>query len=172
MLVGFYKTSASRKGISYAEALDEALCFGWIDGVRKNIDDERWSIRFSPRKPRSIWSLINIRHVRRLEKSGRMAPAGREVFRTRDKKKSQIYSYENRYKPFEQRYAKKFKSHKRAWEFFISQSTSYQRVCRWWIRWAKQEETRQRRLDLLIRASNQRKKIDGFVPLKKQGLSR
>ncbi len=171
LLAGFHKTASGRKGISYSEALDEALCFGWIDGVRKNIDSKRWSIRFSPRKPGSIWSLVNIGHVRRLTRAGKMSAAGLAVFRNRDRKKSQIYSYENRNKPFEPQYAKKFKSNKKAWDFFVAQTPSYQRVCRWWIRWAKKEETRQRRLDLLIRASARQIKIDGFVSRKKQGLA-
>ncbi|HTP12207.1 MAG TPA: YdeI/OmpD-associated family protein [Bacteroidota bacterium] len=171
MLVGFYKTSSGRNGISYAQALDEALCFGWIDGVRKNIDDERWSIRFSPRKPGSIWSLINIGHVRRLMKAGKMSPVGLEVFQNRDKAKSRIYSYEVRNRPLAPRYAKKFRANRKAWQFFVTQTPSYQRTARWWIIWAKQEETRQRRLDLLIRACERQMKIDGFVSLKKQGLA-
>jgi uncharacterized protein YdeI (YjbR/CyaY-like superfamily) len=91
--VGFYKASAETKGITYAEALDEALCFGWNDAVRKSIDKNRWTIRFTPRKPASVWSIVNIKHVKRLTKAGRMKPAGLAAFQRRDKERSKIYSY-------------------------------------------------------------------------------
>jgi uncharacterized protein YdeI (YjbR/CyaY-like superfamily) len=167
-LVGFFKTSSARKGMTYAEALDEALCFGWIDGVRKNIDSERWSIRFSPRKPGSIWSLVNVAHVRRLTKSGKMSPAGLDVYRRRDKEKSKIYSYEVRSRPLAPKHEKKFKANRKAWNYFVGQALSYQRVARWWIIWAKQEETRRRRLDQLIEASAAQTRLDGFVSRKKE----
>lgn len=166
VLVGFYKTSSNKQGITYAEALDEALCFGWIDGVRKNVDEDRWSIRFSPRKPSSIWSVVNIGHVRRLTKLGRMAPAGLEVFRKRDKKKSKIYSYEAKNRPLAPEHEAQFKLNKKAWTFFCEQTPSYQKVARWWIIWAKKEETRVRRLNLLIKASAKGVRLDGWASKK------
>src|SRR5215470_5657105 len=93
LLVGFHKKASGKKSITYAEALDEALCFGWIDGVRRNLDETSYTIRFSPRKPRSIWSLINVRHVERLQKEGRMQPAGLAAFAIRDPKRTGIYSF-------------------------------------------------------------------------------
>lgn len=164
--VGFYKKSSDRKGITYAEALDEALCFGWIDGVRKTIDSERWSIRFTPRKSTSVWSLVNINHARRLTKLGKMMPAGLAAFQRRDKEKSKIYSYENQNRPLAADHAKRFKSNRKAWDFFRSQAPSYQKIARWWIIRAKREDTRLRRLDLLIEASAKRLKLDRFLSRK------
>ncbi len=131
--VGFYKISSVNKGIRYAEALDEALCYGWIDAVRKKIDKNRWTIRFTPRKSPSIWSVVNIKHVKRLIKLGRMKPSGLQAFHRRDKEKSKIYSYEVRERPLEPKYAKRFKADAKAWEYFCSQVPSYQKVARWWI---------------------------------------
>lgn len=161
--VGFYKTGSGRKWITYAEALDEALCFGWIDGVRKNIDGERWSIRFTPRKSTSVWSLVNINHARRLTKLGKMMPAGLAAFQRRDKEKSKIYSYENQNRPLAAVHAKRFKSNKKAWDFFRGQAPSYQKIARWWIIRAKREDTRLRRLDLLIEASADGVRLDRFL---------
>src|SRR5215217_8829560 len=95
LLVGFHKKLSGKKSVTYAEALDEALCFGWIDGVRRSLDETRYTIRFTPRKPRSIWSLVNVRHVERLKKEGRMHKAGLEVYERRDPKRTGIYSFEN-----------------------------------------------------------------------------
>ncbi len=164
--IGFYKLSSGKEGITYTDALDEALCYGWIDAVRKNIDKDRWTIRITPRKPRSAWSLINIKHVKRLIKSGQMKPPGLEVFQRRDKKKSKIYSYEARNRPLEPQYRKRFKVDKKAWEFFQLQAPSYQKVARWWIISAKKEETRIRRVDALIEASRLKQRLDQFLSKK------
>lgn len=143
-LVGFHKRDSGKKSMTYPEALEEALCYGWIDGVRKNCSQTRYTIRFTPRKPTSIWSLVNLAHVRRLARLGRMTPAGLKVFQERDRKKSKIYSFENRDRPFEPRYARMLKANEKAWRFFRGQPPSYQKVARWWIAWAKKEETRLR----------------------------
>ena len=164
--VGFYKASAGKKGITYAEALDEALCYGWIDAVRKSLDAKRWTIRFTPRKPTSIWSVINIGHVKRLTKSARMKPPGLNAFTRRDKKKSRIYSYEAKNAPFDPAHEKLFKANRKAWNFFRAQSPSYQKVARWRIAWAKQDETKLQRLKRLIEASQREEKLDGFVSSK------
>jgi uncharacterized protein YdeI (YjbR/CyaY-like superfamily) len=166
MWVGFYKSSSGKNGITYAEALDEALCYGWIDAVRKSIDGDRWTIRFTPRKPASIWSVINIGHVRRLTKSGRMKPSGLNAFVRRDKKKSRIYSYEAKNAPFDATHERRFKADKKAWRFFATQAPSYQKVARWWIAWAKQDETKLQRLNKLIEASRRKEKLDRYVSRK------
>lgn len=152
--------------MTYPEALDESLCFGWIDGVRKNLNQTSYTIRFSPRKATSIWSIVNIAHVRRLTKLRKMKPEGLKVFRERDRKKSKIYSFENRDKPLQPKYARIFKANPVAWEYFRSQAPSYQKVARWWILWAKKEETRLRRLQSLIQASENGKKLDQFLSKK------
>ena len=149
--------------MSYPEALDEVLCYGWIDGIRKNINLESYSIRFTPRKPTSIWSLVNIAHVRRLTKQGKMKPAGLRAFRERDRRKSKVYSFEIRDAPLESKYARIFKANPRAWKYFTSHAPSYQKVARWWIRWAKREETRLKRLQSLIDASARRERLDRFL---------
>src|SRR5918912_3317140 len=95
LLVGFHKKGSGKKSITYAEALDEALCFGWIDGVRRNFNETSYTIRFTPRRPRSIWSLVNVRHVERLQKEGRMHAAGLDAYAQRDPKRTGIYSFEN-----------------------------------------------------------------------------
>src|SRR5215211_9219769 len=113
LLVGFHKKSFEKKSITYAEALDEALCFGWIDGVRRNLDETSYTIRFTPRKPRSIWSLVNVKHVERLQKEGRMQAAGLEAYARRDPKRTGIYSFENRPRDLSPAYEKIFRENKK-----------------------------------------------------------
>src|SRR5262249_49080212 len=132
---------------------DEALCFGWIDGVRRNLDEMSYTIRFTPRKPRSIWSLINVKHVERLRKEGRMHAAGLEAFAKRDPKRTGIYAFENRPRELSPEYAKQFARNKAAWEFFQSQPPGYKRTVSFWVMDAKKEETRIRRLEQLIDSS-------------------
>ena len=153
LLVGFYKKSSGKPSVTYPEALDEALCFGWIDGVKRRVSDEAYVQRFSPRKPKSIWSNVNVRHVERLKKLGRMAPAGLKAYGLRDPKKTGMYSFENRPRELPPAYEKKFRANKKAWEFFENEPPSIKRVCIFWVMSAKQEETRQRRLDQLIGSS-------------------
>ena len=145
-------------------ASDEALCFGWIDGVRKRID-LRWAIRFTPRKPSSIWSHINIRRVGGLTALGLMRPAGLGAFRRRDEKKSRLYSYENikRGRRLNAAYEKKLRANKRAWVFFQAQAPWYRRTAQFWVMTAKQEETRLRRLTALIASSAQGTRLGQFA---------
>ncbi|HEX2270739.1 MAG TPA: YdeI/OmpD-associated family protein [Pyrinomonadaceae bacterium] len=150
LLVGFHKKASGKKSITYPEALDEALCFGWIDGVRRNVDETSYSIRFTPRKPKSIWSLVNVRHVERLTKEGRMAEPGLKAYALRDAKRTGIYSFENRPREFSPEYEKKFRANKPAWEFFQKEPPSIRRTCIFWVMSAKKEETRLRRLEQLI----------------------
>ena len=153
LFVGFYKKGSGKPSITWPESVDEALCFGWIDGVRKRIDDESYMIRFSPRKPESIWSGVNIRNVERLSKEKRMQPAGKKAFAARKEYRSGIYAYEQRPAELVEPYASQFRRHKAAWEFFQAQPPYYRKTLTWWIVSAKQEKTRLDRLDKLIEAS-------------------
>lgn len=136
--------------MTYREALDEALCFGWIDGVRRSIDEETFSVRFTPRKPKSYWSAVNIRRANELLQEGRMHPAGRAAFDSRESRKPRRYSFENQPKRLEQRLERKFKTNRLAYEFFRIQAPWYRRTCIFWVMEAKREDTRQRRLDELV----------------------
>ncbi len=152
--VGFYKTSSGKPGITWPEAVDQALCFGWIDGVRKGIDDASYTIRFTPRKPQSIWSTVNVKRAQELDRLGLMHPAGLKAFEERDQKKSGLYSYEQRKSSqLAPAYEKQFKANKKAWDFFQSKPPSYQQPAIWWVMSAKQEETRLKRLARLIEDS-------------------
>ena len=148
--IGFYKKDSGKGGITYAEALDEALCFGWIDGIKKRVDEFSYTHRFTPRKPKSIWSLINIGHVKRLTKVGRMMPAGERAFAVRTAARSGVYSFENRPRELSPELQRQFRSDKAAWEFFQQQPPGDRRVASFWIMSAKQEETPQRRLGQLM----------------------
>lgn len=153
LLIGFYKKASGKKSITYAEALDEALCFGWIDGVRKSLNETSYVQRFTPRKPRSIWSNINVKHVARLQKEGRMHAAGLEAYARRDPKLTGIYSFENRPLELAPEYERLFRQNKGAWTFFHEQPPGYKRLMIFWTMSAKQEETRLRRLKQLIESS-------------------
>ena len=153
LLVGFYKKMSGKESITYPEALDEALCFGWIDGVRKSIDNASYTIRFTPRKSKSIWSLVNVRHVERLQQEGRMKPSGLEAFALRDPKRTGIYSFENRPRELSPAYKRKFRLNKKAWEFFEAQPPFFRKTAAFYVMSAKKEETRVRRLEHLIESS-------------------
>jgi uncharacterized protein YdeI (YjbR/CyaY-like superfamily) len=159
--VGFYKKDSGKGGLTYPEALDEALCFGWIDGIRKRVDDVRFTQRFTPRKPRSNWSLVNIRHVGRLKKAGRMAPAGLKAFAARTPAKSGVYSFENKPRELSPSLKRQFNAAPAAWNFFQQQPPGYRRVASFWVMSAKQAETRQRRLARLIADSGQGRRLAG-----------
>jgi uncharacterized protein YdeI (YjbR/CyaY-like superfamily) len=153
LLVGFYKKSSNKPSITYQEALDEALCFGWIDSIRRSIDDISYTIRFTPRKPKSYWSMVNIKRVMELKKLGRMKPSGLKTFRARDREKSEKYSFERRNVKLNPSYERKLKANEKAWDYFQSKPPSYQKPAIWWIMSAKQEETRLKRLARLIEDS-------------------
>ncbi|MGA7615601.1 MAG: YdeI/OmpD-associated family protein [Thermoanaerobaculia bacterium] len=149
--VGFHKTKSGKPSMTWPQSVDEALCYGWIDGVRKSIDAERYTIRFTPRKKRSTWSLVNIRRVEELTRLGRMKPAGVAAFEARDEKKSGIYSFEQRQTAtLTTEELKEIRKNERAWEFFSAQPLGYRKIAAFWIRSAKREETRARRLRTLI----------------------
>jgi uncharacterized protein YdeI (YjbR/CyaY-like superfamily) len=151
LLVGFYKRGSGKPSITWQELVDEELCFGWIDGIRKGIDDLSYSNRITPRTPRSSWSVVNIARARELIRLGRMHPAGLEAFERRTDERSAIYSYEQRKTArLDPAAERTFRANKKAWTFFQAQATSYQRTAIWWVVSAKREETRQRRVATLI----------------------
>ena len=159
LLVGFYKKASGTPGISYKEAVDEALCFGWIDGIKKRVDERRYTHRFTPRRAGSTWSLINATRVKALIALKRMAKPGREAFDRRDPKKTGIYSFENRPGVFDAPLARAFKRQAAAWTFFRAQPPGYQRLMTYWVMSAKQQETRERRLAALVKSSAEGKRI-------------
>lgn len=149
--VGYHRKASGRSSITWQQSVDEALCFGWIDGIRKKVDDSSYTNRFTPRKPTSNWSAINIARVAELTKEGRMRPAGAKAFAARSEAKSGIYAYEQRKTAqFDAALEKRFRANRNAWKFFQAQAPSYRQVLVWWVISAKQEETRMRRLEKLI----------------------
>jgi uncharacterized protein YdeI (YjbR/CyaY-like superfamily) len=162
--VGYYKRGSGKASITWPESVDEALCFGWIDGIRKSLDEDRYTIRFTPRRAGSNWSLVNIGRVEELEKAGRMRLAGRRAFQDRNEEQARRYSYEQRTAKLAAAYEKKLRAVPKAWKFFRSQAPWYQRTMSLWVMSAKQEATRMRRLDRLIADSAQGQRI---VPMKR-----
>src|SRR2546423_918911 len=164
VLVGFYKKHAGRDRLTYRDALDEALAYGWIDGIRRSLDDERWTIRFTPRKRRSIWSTVNVRRVNELIALGRMRPAGLRAFEARDPKRSGIYGYEREQMTLDAALAKKLRANGAAAAFFEAQPAGYRKIVTYWIMSAKKEETRLRRLETVIDRSARGRRIDFMKP--------
>jgi uncharacterized protein YdeI (YjbR/CyaY-like superfamily) len=154
VLVGYWKRATGKPSLTWSEAVDEALCFGWIDGVRRGVDGERHVQRFTPRKPGSNWSAVNIAKVEQLRAEGRMRPAGEAAFARRREDRSGIYAYEQRRNPvLEPEHEARFKADAAAWEYFMSAAPSYRRSALWWVISAKKPETRERRLATLIEDS-------------------
>jgi uncharacterized protein YdeI (YjbR/CyaY-like superfamily) len=161
LLVGFYKKGTRKPSITWPESVDEALCYGWIDGVRRSLGDEAYTIRFTPRKQKSTWSAVNINRVGELIELGRMQPAGLKAFHAREESNSRIYAYENRDKAaFDEALEARFRANEKAWSFFQAQPPGYRRTCTFWVVSAKQEATRLRRLDQLIADSAAGRRID------------
>jgi uncharacterized protein YdeI (YjbR/CyaY-like superfamily) len=159
LLVGFYKVDSGKLSMTWSQSVDEALCFGWIDGVRRSIDKESYCIRFTPRRPTSIWSTINIDKVAKLTKQGLMKPAGMTLYKLRKEHKSKIYSHEKDPEILAAGYEVKFRSNKKAWDFFTTQAPSYQKVIIHWIMTAKQESTQLTRLKKAITESAKQKRV-------------
>ncbi|MDH3498430.1 MAG: YdeI/OmpD-associated family protein [Gemmatimonadota bacterium] len=156
--LGFHNARSDRRGISYPAALDEALCQGWVDGVRKSLDHTRYVIRFTPRKPVSQWSAVNVRHARRLIQEGRMQTAGRAAFDRRPGDRAG-YSFESRPRRLAPEFARRLRAHGRAWAFFRSQAPGYRRVATFWVMSAKRPETRERRFATLLRHSAKQERV-------------
>jgi uncharacterized protein YdeI (YjbR/CyaY-like superfamily) len=168
--VGFYKRNSGKPSITWPQVVDAALCFGWIDGIRKSIDEISYTIRLTPRKPRSTWSEINVRKVQELAKLGLMHPAGLKAFQARTKERSGIYSYEQRRNvKLGSLYEKKLRANKKAYEFFRAQAPWYQRTSVFWLMSAKKEETRLKRLATLIAHSQNGQSIKPLTRPQRDG---
>jgi uncharacterized protein YdeI (YjbR/CyaY-like superfamily) len=165
--VGYYKKDSGKQSITWPESVDQALCFGWIDGIRKSIDAESYKIRFTPRRARSIWSAVNIKRTGELIEQGLMKPAGLKAFAARQEYRSGIYSYEQRSADLPDEYGEQLKKNKKAWEFFQQQPPSYRKAMNWRILCARKEETRLKRLDELIKYSANGQRHPGYVALTK-----
>lgn len=159
VLVGFYKKNSGKRSMTWSESVDEALSFGWIDGRGKRVDDERFTIRFTPRRPRSVWSDRNIKRVEDLTAQGRMRPAGIRAFESRSEERSRVYSFEQDVVEFSDGYEQTFQRNAKAWEFFQSQAPWYRKAATHWVVSAKREATRERRLAQLIEDSGNGRRI-------------
>jgi uncharacterized protein YdeI (YjbR/CyaY-like superfamily) len=162
--VGFHKKGSGRPSLTYPEALDEALCFGWIDGVRKSLDQTSYIQRFTPRKAGSYWSAVNTRRAGELKKAGRMAPPGMAAFERRDATRTAKYSFEREAAAFSRADQRTFRAAPGAWPFFRAQAPYYQRVCTHWVVSAKKQETHRRRLEELIAACSAGRRLDLLAP--------
>jgi uncharacterized protein YdeI (YjbR/CyaY-like superfamily) len=157
--VGFYKKGTGRASITWDESVDEALCFGWIDGIRKSVDERSYMIRFTPRKPKSIWSDKNVRRMEELIAEGRVAPAGLAAFERKEDSRAGRYSFEQGGVTLGAEYEARLRANAKAWADFTARPPSYRKTVTWWILSAKREETRLRRLDVLIEHSAKGEKI-------------
>ncbi|HSD67626.1 MAG TPA: YdeI/OmpD-associated family protein [Vicinamibacteria bacterium] len=163
LLVRCFKVEARDRGLTYRQALDEALCFGWIDGVRRGLDEASFTVRFTPRQPKSAWSAVNVARFRELQAEGRLRPPGLAAFEAGVKTG---YSYETRPQVLSPAYVRRFRARPRAWRFFEAAPPWYRRTCAFWVMSAKRPETRARRLDVLIAHSE---KEEGIPLLKPPG---
>lgn len=153
LVVGYYKTGSGRPSMTWSESVDQALCFGWIDGVRQSIDKDSYQIRFTPRKPGSIWSAVNIKKMEVLKEQGLLQPAGIAAFEKRKEERSKVYSHEKEETQFAKPYLALFKANKKAWKYFESLAPSYQKLSKHWVMSAKQEATQRKRLQQVITES-------------------
>ena len=169
LIVGYYKKGSGMPSMTWPESVDEALCFGWIDGVRKALDDECYQIRFTPRKRGSNWSAVNIRKAEELIEQGLMRPAGLAAFEARRKDRSAVYSYEQSDpSKLNEAYDQELRANKAAWAFIESSSPSYGRAAIHWVMSAKREETRRQRLSTLIDDSAQGRTIPPLTPRRRE----
>ncbi len=159
LLVGFWKKHSGKPSMTWPESVDEALRFGWIDGIRRTLDEDSYSIRFTPRKPRSIWSKVNMAKVEKLITEGRMMPAGLAAWNLRDPKRAGVYSFERETAQFDAEMEKVFRRSARAWTFFAAQPPGYRRLMAFYVMGAKKAETRVKRLGVLIERSARGERI-------------
>jgi uncharacterized protein YdeI (YjbR/CyaY-like superfamily) len=164
ILVGFYKKASGRGGMTYQEALDEALAYGWIDGVRKSLDADRWTIRFTPRKAHSIWSNVNVKRMKELVALGRVTTAGLRAFEAREERRTGVYGYERSPTRFDMASGTALAANAPAKKFFDAQPPGYKRLATGWVMGAKKEETRAKRLARLIELSSRARRIDFMKP--------
>ncbi|AIE83429.1 YdeI/OmpD-associated family protein [Fimbriimonas ginsengisoli] len=161
LLVGFYKTGTGIPSMTWPESVDEALSFGWIDAIRRRVDDERYTIRFVRRRPKSSWSAVNLRRMKVLIEEGRVRPAGLKIYEERIESKT--YSYEGRPHDFPDELRERFQAHPKAWEFFQSQPPTYRRHAIWWVTSPKREETKEKRFKELIESSEKGERHPYFI---------
>ncbi len=164
LLIRLYKVHARHLGIGYKEALDEALCWGWIDGVVRRLDADSYQQRFTPRKPKSIWSNVNVRHVERLTSEGRMEPPGLAAFEARTPERTGIYSFEKQEVTLAPAFLKRLKADKAAWAWYSAQGAYYRRTAAHWVMSAKREETRERRFAQLLGCSHDGLRVPPLRP--------
>jgi uncharacterized protein YdeI (YjbR/CyaY-like superfamily) len=158
--VGFHRKDSGRASITWRESVDVALCYGWIDGVRKRVDETSYSIRFTPRRADSNWSLVNVKRAQELTRMGMMRAAGTKAFEGRDRKKEGVYLYEQRKTAqLGKAEERRFRANRKAWKFFAAQPPGYRRLATWWVISAKKAETRSRRIEALIKDSEQGRRI-------------
>jgi uncharacterized protein YdeI (YjbR/CyaY-like superfamily) len=162
--IGYYKNNSGRKSVTYKEAVEEALCYGWIDGQVRSLDEQSYANRYTPRKPGSPWSKVNVAKAEQLSASGRMRPVGARAFAMRDAKHREGYSTEQRVSEFDALSLKTFKGDSVAWQFFRAQAPSYQKISTLWVMDARREETRHRRLAVLIEDSRRGRRINLLAP--------
>ena len=160
--VGFHRVATGRPSLTWAESVDEALCYGWIDGLRKRVDEERFAIRFTPRRKRSIWSAVNIARIPVLEAEGRMRDPGRRAFEARDDARSRVYAYERAEASLDAAMERRFREDAAAWAFWEAQPPGYRRVISHWVTSAKRDDTRTRRLEQLIAESRAGRRVGQF----------
>lgn len=159
IIVGYYNVKSGRGGMTWEQSVDQALCFGWIDGVRRKVDEESYCNRFTPRRANSNWSAVNIAKVAELTAKGLMKPAGIAAFEKRRAEKSAVYAYENELKKFSDEFEKRFKANEMSWKFFEAQANWYKKQMINWVMTAKQEATREKRLEKLIAESANEKRV-------------
>ncbi len=159
IILVYYKVGTGKPSMTWSQSVDQAICFGWIDGIRRSIDNERYSIRFTPRKLTSIWSNVNIKKVEELKKKGLMKKPGLEVYNNRKDSKSGVYSFEKKPANLDDNFERIFKANKIAWDYFVKQAPSYQKTKFYWIMSAKQETTKITRLNKLIIASEKHTRL-------------
>lgn len=153
LLAGYYKVGTGRPSITWSESVDEALCVGWIDGIRRSLGPDSYTIRFTPRNPKSIWSAVNLKKMETLLAAGRVLPEGKAAYEKRDDSRSRIYSFEQEPLVFNPAFEAIFKENAAAWAYFNKRPPSYRKGAIWWVTSAKQEATQQKRLQELIRDS-------------------
>jgi uncharacterized protein YdeI (YjbR/CyaY-like superfamily) len=159
LIVGFYKKSTGKPTMTWSDSVDQALCFGWIDGIRRKVDDESYCIRFTPRNPASTWSALNVKKANELIEKGLMQPDGLALFKTRKEENTAIYSYENKPEALPAFMEEKFRENKAAWDYFSVQPPSYRRTIYFWILSAKRKETQLARLEKIIEESGLKKRL-------------
>ena len=159
ILVGFHKLATGKPSMTWSQSVDKAICFGWIDGIRKSFDKDAYTIRFTPRKSKSIWSAVNMKKIEELTSKGLMHPAGISAYEKREEHRTAIYAYENKPAELPVHFDEKLRANEKAWAFFQKQATGYKNTAMYWVMSAKQEATRQQRMKTLINDSEAGLKI-------------